>query len=79
MNTPTGPAQSEIDRLVAELERAEAYERRLRQYFVDIRATLTAGHAATALSMLNEALSFIDDATDVVAPHSPSPRDRSAG
>ena len=78
MNTPTSPAQSEIDRLVAELERAETYELRLRQYFVDIRATLAAGHAATALSMLNEALSFIDDATDVVAPHSPSAPDRPA-
>ena len=63
----------DVDRLVAELDRAEAYEQRLRQYFVDIRATLAAGHAATALSMLNEALSFIDDATDVVAPHAPAP------
>jgi len=67
--------QQENDRLVGELERAEAYEQRLRQFFVDIRAELAAGHPATALSMLNEALSFIDDATDVVAPHA---GDRSA-
>jgi hypothetical protein len=72
MTEQPSPTPSEIERLVAELDRAEAYERRLRQYFVDIRATLAAGHAATALSMLNEALSFIDDATDVVAPHPPS-------
>lgn len=63
------PAQREIDRLVAELERAEAYEQRLRQFFVDIRAKLAAGQTSTALSILNEALSYIDDATDVVAPH----------
>jgi hypothetical protein len=61
--------RSEIDRLVAELEKAEAYEVRLRQFFVDIKAELAAGHAANAMSMLNEALRFIDDATDVVAPH----------
>ena len=30
---------------------------------------LAAGHTANAMSMLNEALRFIDDATDVVAPH----------
>ena len=78
MNPSESSAQQEIDRLVAELERAEAYEQRLRQYFVDIRATLAAGHTATALSMLNEALSFIDDATDVVAPHLPPPPHRSS-
>ena len=61
--------QAEIDRLVAELEKAEAYEVRLRQFFVDIKAELAAGHTANAMSMLNEALRFIDDATDVVAPH----------
>ena len=76
MTAPNESGNSDVDRLVAELDRAEAYELRLRQYFVDIRATLAAGHAATALSMLNEALSFIDDATDVVAPHMPSGRDR---
>ena len=62
-------AQAEINRLVGELEKAEAYEVRLRQFFVDIKAELAAGHTANAMSMLNEALRFIDDATDVVAPH----------
>ena len=62
-------AQAEIDRLAAELEQAEAYEVRLRQFFVDIKAELAAGRTANAMSMLNEALRFIDDATDVVAPH----------
>ena len=61
--------QAEIDRLVAELEKAEAYEVRLRQFFVDIKAELASGRMARAMSMLNEALRFIDDATDVVAPH----------
>jgi multidrug resistance efflux pump len=62
-------AQAEIERLIAELEKAEAYEVRLRQFFVDIKAELAAGRSANAMSMLNEALRFIDDATDVVAPH----------
>ncbi len=61
--------EAEIDRLVAELEKAEAYEVRLRQFFIDIKAELAAGHTASAMSMLNEALRFIDDATDVVASH----------
>jgi hypothetical protein len=61
--------QAEIDRLAAELEKAEAYEVRLRQFFVDIKGELAAGRTARAMSMLNEALRFIDDATDVVAPH----------
>ena len=62
-------AQAEVDRLVAELEKAEAYEQRLRQFIVDIRGELAAGHVAKAMSMLNSALNFIDDATDVVASH----------
>jgi hypothetical protein len=62
-------AQSENDRLVRELEQAEAYAQKLHQFFVDIRAELAAGRTATAMSMLNEALRYIDDATDVVAPH----------
>jgi len=66
---PSEYRQSDVDRLVAELEKAEAYEVRLRQFFVDIKAELAAGHKANAMSMLNEALRFIDDATDVVAPH----------
>lgn len=59
----------EIARLVAELEEAEAYEQRLRQLIVDVRDQLAAGNHATALSMLNAALSDIDAATDVVTPH----------
>lgn len=66
---PSENGQSEVDRLVAELGKAEAYEVRLRQFFVDIKAELAAGRTANAMSMLNEALRFIDDATDVVAPH----------
>ena len=78
MTIPNESSERDVDRLVAELARAEAYEQRLRQYFVDIRATLAAGHAATALSMLNEALSYIDDATDVVAPHAATRPSRTA-
>ena len=62
-------AQAQIDRLVDELGKAEAYEQRLRQFIVDVKAELAAGRTASAMSMLNEALRFIDDATDVVAPH----------
>ncbi len=67
--SPPDDSQAEIDRLAAELEKAEAYEVRLRQFFVDIKTELAAGRAASAMSMLNEALRYIDDATDVVAPH----------
>jgi hypothetical protein len=63
----TGPA-IEIARLVAELEKAEAYEQKLRQIIVDVKDQLAGGNAARALSMLNEALNYIDNATDVVAP-----------
>ena len=66
---PQPDEHAEIDRLVAELEKAEAYEVRLRQFCVDIGSELAAGHTANAMSMLNEALRFIDNATDVVAPH----------
>jgi hypothetical protein len=71
MSAPYEPdaAQSENERLTAELEKAEAYEVRLRQFFVDIKAELAAGRTARAKSMLDEALRYIDDATDVVAPH----------
>jgi hypothetical protein len=63
----TAPA-TEIARLVAELEKAEAYEQKLRQIIVDVKDQLAGGNAARALSMLNEALNYIDNATDVVAP-----------
>ncbi|TMH98853.1 MAG: hypothetical protein E6H46_13870 [Betaproteobacteria bacterium] len=60
----------EFAELVAELERAEAFEQRLRQLISDARDQLAAGNAAMALSMLNAALSDIDAATDVVTPSS---------
>jgi hypothetical protein len=60
----------EFAQLVAELEKAEAYEQRLRQLISDARDQLAAGHTSIALSMLNSALSDIDAATDVVAPTS---------
>ena len=56
----------EVSRLAKELESAEAYELKLRQIIVDVRDQLAAGNAANALSMLNQALNYIDDATDVV-------------
>jgi len=56
--------------LVAELERAEAFEQRLRQLISDARDQLAAGNTSVALSMLNTALSDIDAATDVVTPGS---------
>lgn len=59
---------TEVTRLVAELEKAEAYEQKLRQVIVEVKDQLAAGNTARAMSMLNEALNFIDNATDVVAP-----------
>jgi hypothetical protein len=59
-------SQAEVVRLVKELESAEAYEVKLRQIIVDVRDQLAAGNTAVALSMLNQALSYIDDAADVV-------------
>lgn len=64
------PASPEIDRLIAELEQAEAYEQKLRQLIVEVRDELAAGRVAQALSMLNTALNDIDSATDVVVPPS---------
>ena len=61
-------ASAEIERLVAELEQAEAYEQKLRQRIVEVRDALAAGRIEQALSMLNTALSDIDSATDVVVP-----------
>jgi len=62
-------AESEATRLLRELEAAEAYEQQLRQTIVAVRDQLAAGHTERALSMLNEALNYIDSATDVVVPH----------
>ena len=68
-NRPTSRgSQAEIASLVAELEKAEAYEQRLRQLIIDARDHLAAGRTSMALSLLNSALREIDDATDVVAP-----------
>ena len=64
----TPEAAQQLAALVAELEQAEAYEQRLRQLIVDARDHLAAGRASIALSILNEALSDIDAAADVVAP-----------
>jgi hypothetical protein len=58
----------ELAELVAELERAEAFEQRLRQVIADARDQLAAGNTSVALSMLNGALRDIDAATDVVTP-----------
>jgi hypothetical protein len=60
--------ESDVARLVAELEAAEAYEQKLRQLIVDVRDHLAAGRTGVALSLLNQALTFIDNETDVVAP-----------
>jgi hypothetical protein len=68
---PTGPgvktSTEENASLVSELEKAEAYEQKLRQLISDARDQLAAGNTAIALSLLNAALSDIDAATDVVA------------
>jgi hypothetical protein len=61
--------ESELRRLLQELEAAEAYEQNLRDMIVSVRDQLAAGHTERALSMLNEALNYIDSATDVVVPH----------
>jgi hypothetical protein len=70
MTHPSDPASpaNEVSALVSELEQAEAYEQRLRQLILDARDQLAAGRTAVALSILNEALSDIDAAADVVAP-----------
>lgn len=58
---------TEVASLAAELEKAEAYEQKLRQVIVEVKDQLASGNTARAMSMLNEALNFIDNATDVVA------------
>ena len=59
-------SSEEVTKLVEELERAEAYEQRLRQFIVDAKDELAKGNASRALSMLNQAINYIDSATDVV-------------
>src|SRR5215471_549930 len=56
----------EIGRLVEELEKAEAYEQRLRQFILDAKDQLASGNTSVALSILNQALNYIDSAADVV-------------
>ena len=63
---------AEVARLSRELEEAELYEQKLRERIVAIRDELALGHTARALSLCNEALNEIDDATDVVAPSKPT-------
>jgi hypothetical protein len=71
METPQADAR-ELAELVSELERAEAFEQRLRQVISEARDELAAGHTSVALSILNNALRDIDAATDVVAHDRPS-------
>jgi hypothetical protein len=67
MNSEAG----ELARLSRELEEAELYEVHLRSRIVAIRDELAAGRVSQALSLCNQTLNEIDNATDVVAP---SPR-----
>ena len=57
---------NDVARLVEELEKAEAYEQRLRQFIVEAKDQLARGNTSMALSILNEALNYIDAAPDVV-------------
>ena len=70
-NEPASAPSAEIARLERELAEAERYERKLRERIVAIRDELAAGHAARALSLCNETLNEIDNATDVVAASKP--------
>ena len=63
---PDGEAQ--IARLARELDEGELFVQKLLAYIVAIRGELMAGHTGRALSMCNQALTEIDNATDVVAP-----------
>ena len=65
-NEPKPSSSEEVTKLVEELEKAEAYEQRLRQFIVDAKDELAKGNASRALSMLNQAINYIDSATDVV-------------
>jgi phage shock protein A len=68
MSNEVSSAVTEVARLSRELEEAELYEQKLRERIVAIRDALAAGHTARALSLCNQALNEIDNATDVVAP-----------
>jgi hypothetical protein len=65
---PANANADELARLVSELEQAELYEQHLRALIVAVRDQLAAGQTERALSMLNQALNEIDNATDVVMP-----------
>jgi hypothetical protein len=56
----------EVARLIAEVEQAEAFEQKLRQYIIDAKDQLAAGNTSVALSLLNDAISYFDSAPDVV-------------
>ncbi len=62
-----GNPLDEITRLERELEEAEGYEQKLRERILEIRDALASGEAARALSLCNQTLNEIDNATDVVA------------
>ena len=66
----------EVVRLTGELEQAEAFEQKLRQYIIDAKDQLASGNSSVALSLLNEAISYIDSAADVVTGSAPGHRDR---
>jgi hypothetical protein len=68
----TAAPLAEIARLSRELEEAELYEQKLRERIVAIRDELAAGRTARALSLCNQALNEIDNATDVVAASKPT-------
>ena len=68
MSNEVSSAVTEVARLSRELEEAELYEQKLRGRIVAIRDALAAGHTARGLSLCNQALNEIDNATDVVAP-----------
>lgn len=56
----------EVARLIAEVEQAEVFEQKLRQYIIDAKDQLAAGNTSVALSLLNDAISYFDSAPDVV-------------
>jgi hypothetical protein len=56
----------EVARLIAEVEQAEAFEQKLRQYIIEAKDQLAAGNTSVALSLLNDAISYFDSAPDVV-------------
>jgi hypothetical protein len=56
----------EVERLIAEVEQAEAFEQKLRQYIIEAKDQLAAGNTSVALSLLNDAISYFDSAPDVV-------------